>query len=550
MGPTRRDLVSTGLAALLPWPGSPQLRGAPSAAAAGGGMGLGVQTHFSQRWRLPWIDRARDVGATILRDGLSWRAIETRPGQYRFDPYHCDFLDTGRRKGMRFLLCIDPRHPVYDKGDTAYTPQAMEAFADYLAALLDRYGDVVMAIEVGNEINGQRAVTGRAAKDRAASHVALLAVIRDRVKPRHPDIMILGGSTNVIGVGFLETVFAAGGLEVMDGVAVHPYRSHPEHVDVELLALNAAMARHGRILPIFATEFSDAFLTPERASPHMVKMVTLMAAAGVSQAFWYALSDQRWFQNMGLFTAQQTPKPAAETFDFLQSALLPHDRPSRVQTDDLAYVYRYGAAATVLWGAPREIRIVGPGRAHDARGRPIALPTQMSPEPVVILGDVRVELRRSAWIADSFYQFGRSPWSYFARTREGGRHPLDWVYWDWTSYIGDTRFRPLAFNPEGLAVSGHGDSAVEAVLEYSADSARKVRCQTVLSHSGEGDGLMVSLRLQDRELRGFSLKSQTLSFSDEIEMKRGDVLSLVINPRLRSVGDRVKYRLTVYDLEP
>ena len=537
---SRRALIGSGLAATAVSPG-PSL-----ARETAGDFILGVQTHFNQRWHLPWMDLARRLGASRLRDGLSWSAIETRPGVYNFDPYRTDFLDKARRDGVKFLLVFDPKHPAYDDGGTPFSATGQQAFANYLAALLDRYGDLVTAIEIGNEINGKAGMTGPAASDRARSHVALLTAIHRRIKPTHPDVAVLGGSTNVIGVGFLERIFEAGGLDVMDGVAVHPYRNNAEHVDTELEAVRAAMRRHGREVPIYAPEFGDEVDSPEEASPLMLKMVAMMGAAGVRDAYWYVLSDEVWFRNMGLYTQRQALKPAGETFAWIQKQLLVGGRPERLPTDDLSYVYRFGRAGVVVWGVRRPIRIVGSGRACDARGRSIPIPTHLDEAPVAIMGDVEIELGPCDTLADSFHQFGRAPWSYFGARSDDVLRPLDWVYWDWTSYIGDRRLQPLAFHPLSLAPAGSAGRPVPAILRYTSPVARRIVYRAVASHrTATGDGVELVIHQGDEVLETTTLMRSEHVFERTLALEAGATVDLRVGPNQTSGGDAIQYRVTV-----
>jgi hypothetical protein len=530
---TRRGLIGAGAAFAA--------AGAPAATPAG--MLLGVQTHFSQRWPLSWLDRARDVGATALRDGLAWRAIETRPGLYAFDRYHGDFLERARARGLGILLTIDPRHPLHDGGATAFSPRARAAYAGYLNALLDRYGDVVGAIEIGNELNTANGMSGPAAADRAAACVVLLRTVWETVKPRHPRVQLLGASTNVIGAGFLEAIFAAGGLAVMDGVAVHPYRRHAEHVDTELAVVREAMARHGRVLPIWCTEFSDQFETPDEASPHLLKMAALMGAAGVRRAYWYALSDQKWFRNMGLFTGQQEPKPAAETFALLQRDLLPLGDPVRLPSDRRTFLFRYGPERLVAWGADRPIRFPGQIRARDARGRAIPTPGRLSANPVVFEGRTAFELGDSPVLADSFLEYGEPPWSYFALAPDGGAYPLRRVDWDWTSYIGDRRFQPLRFNADGVACAGDGRRPVRAMLRYTAPEAAAAELSLSLTASGRGDGLDLEVRHNTRSLLRQPVRGVFAHDGPALKIAAGDHIDVIVGPNAEAGGDVARYRV-------
>ncbi len=539
----RRAVLAAGPAVLL---GAAAGFASRAAEPQSRGMVLGVQTHLSQGWPRNWLDTGKSIGATSFRDGLSWKVIEKQAGVYKFDPYDVDYLDLARRKGLDLLLTVDPRHPAYDDGRTAYSEPARIAYANYLSAVLDRYGDVVSAIEVGNELNGGEAMALPSGVDKASAHVLLLKTVWERVKPAHPKVAILGGSTNVIGTGFLKAIFKAGGLDVMDGVAVHPYRSQPEHVDDELRVLTETMKRYGPVRPIYATEFSDQFLTPEMASPHMLKMAVLMGSVHVERAYWYALSDQKWFRNMGLFTSQGATKPGADTFALLQRDVLGHGDPVRIPADSRTFIYRYPTGLHVMWGASRPITWSGRPRVRDARGKILAPPTLLDDRPVVVDGDFSFDLGPDPVVADSFLEYGAAPWSYHAETGDGARRPLARIDWDWTSYIGDRRFGALRINPESLAPAGNGDKPVRAVVAYTATEAGPLRVALELKGAGKGgDGVDFRLLLNDQVLASQIVTDQ-LKIDQQVDLKVGDRLYFVFGPNAKSGGDSIRYRIRLW----
>ena len=329
-----------GLATSLPVPGAAQT---PPASPAPSAFLLGVQTHFSQGWPIGLLANVRDVHALALRDSLPWAAGEPQPGRYDFSGPRADALAAACAGGRDLVVTLDPRNPFYDGGLTVYTDMGRQAFAAYVSALVDRFGSCIAAIEVGNEINGARALHYPPGTDPVATYTALLRTLKGDVKPRHPGVVLLGGSTNEIGTGFLDKLFEAGLLETADAIAVHPYRGHAEGGDVELNHLTEVMRRHGKVLPIWATEFSNAYPTPEAAAPELVKMVALMGAAGVARAYWYALMEEPWFRNMGLFD-ERGGKPAADAFRLVEQQLLPAGRPVRVDAGDRrTFLFRFGA---------------------------------------------------------------------------------------------------------------------------------------------------------------------------------------------------------------
>lgn len=518
----------------------------PAGASADGanpGMILGAQTHFSQGWQLQWFDRAQDIGVANLRDGLAWDAVEKKPGVYDFTPALTRHLEEARKRKIDLLLTLQPNNRNYDGGKTAFSPQARQAYADYISALLDRYGDVVSAIEIGNEVNAANNITGDAAKDRAGAYTAILRDVYATVKPKHPKALILGGSTNVVGSGFLGSLFEKGALQVMDGVVVHPYRSTPENLDWELNNLTAIMKRAGAVKPIYATEFSDQFDRPEQAAPHLLKMVAQMGAAHVARSYWYALADQSFFKNMGLFDEAQRRKPGGDAFAFVQSALMPQGDPVRIEAGDRrTFIYRYGAKTYVMWGAARPLVLDGQVRARDARGQNIPRPTALSGDPIVLDGDFKYSLGQSPVLADSLYEFGAAPWSYFAKTADGKLNPLSVTDWEWTSYLGGRYYKPLRINGDNLAPAGDGAKPIQAVERFTAPRPMKVRVVGSW-RPGKGDGVDVHILHNGRELRS-NLVTTALRVDDlKVDLAAGDTLDFAVGPNQAVGGDSTAVRI-------
>jgi hypothetical protein len=109
--------------------------------------------------------------------------------------------------GRRLILTQIPVNPLYDNGLWVSSEQGRAAFAAYLGALKDKFGSCLAAIELGNEINGNRAMVFAGGIDSVAAYVRIAAAARARLGGSPA---LLGGSTNMIGTGFLRPLFAAG----------------------------------------------------------------------------------------------------------------------------------------------------------------------------------------------------------------------------------------------------------------------------------------------------------------------------------------------------
>jgi hypothetical protein len=506
---------------------------------------LGVTTHFSQGWPITLMDRAKTIGVKTIRDSIHWPVVEKVPGQYDFSGRNALHVTRACAAGMTVLLGIEPRNPLYDASNTVHSPAARAAFANYVLAIADRFPSCVTAIEIGNEINAKNGMIGPAAVDRAVWHTALLRAVYERVKPTHPHLAIIGGSTNAIGTGFLAKLFSAGALNYLDGVAVHPYRAEPENVDWELARLNAAMLKAGKVKPIWATEFSRDFALPADAAPHFLKMLSLMQGAGVTHAYWYALIDQKWFPSMGLLTIAGGDKPASRAFAYAASHLAPQGLAQRVDHGDPAlFHFRYGPTTHVVWGTRRALGVGATARFRRADGSVIAAVGEVSSDPVIIEESANVTFGTAEVLADSQLGFGNAPLTWFARSKTGALLPLSAIDWTWTSYLGTRPIRQMVVNPSGIGPTG----LYSALVRFTADRAISGVASFCLSPlAARGDGVAASLMHDGKQLWSGRVGALTGKKVAQawVNLKAGDKVDMVIAPNANAVGDRMSYRFRV-----
>ena len=523
--------------------GLPLLLASPAPA---GPLRPGVTTHFSQGWPVRLVDKAADLGTGTVRDSLHWAEIEASPGVYNFTDKNSGHIERLCAAGMTVLLGIDPRNRIYDSGYTAYSPQAVAAFASYIRTIAERYQGCVIAIEIGNEINGRNNVTGPAATNRVASHVALLKAVHGQVKPSHPELKLIGGSTNSIATGFQARLMAAGMLDYVDGVAVHPYRNAPEGVEWELGRLKAAMHRMGKTKPIWVTEFSREFTKPADAAPFYLKMISLMQSAGSEQHFWYALIDQKWFPTMGLLTLAGEPKPASQAYSFAAAKLAPLGPAVRVDHGDPAlFHFRFGSGADVIWGARRTLSVSGATQVYRADGSQIALPGEVSDNPIVIFGSNTVGFGQAQVLADSLYGFGQSPLSWFGRNDTTGTLvPLIPIDWQWTTYLGSKIAPRIIVNPEGIGPAQRASAIVRYTADQTGDLIASI-CLVPLGISGDGTTASVLLNGQAQWTAKVGPLTGGRAASAPVSVKSGDQVDFVLAPNTSPAGDRMRYRFRI-----
>lgn len=506
---------------------------------------LGVISHFGSSWPLPLMSAIERVEAPLVRQAIAWRAVEAPAGRYRLDSQPVRTVESLCARGKRVLLLLEPRHHLYDRGQTAFTPAARTAFGRFAAALADRLAGCVVALEIGNEINGAGGMTGAAAANRPRAHVELLRAVWTAVKPDHPDMLILGGATHSVATGFLEEVFAAGGLDVLDAVAVHPYRRQADNLDWELARLHQAMVARGRVRPIWATEFGLPTDDDTVEADYLLQMAGMLSAAGVPVATWYALLDDRAFPNMGLLTATGAPKPEAAAFA-LAGELLAKGPARRVDAGSGVVHLRFGDDTHLLWGAPRMLVVPGAARARDSQGREIATPARLSAAPVVIDRAANVILAGPAIYADSLTDYAVAPWSYAAMRPGTAATPFAVRDWTWTSYLGTALNAVTAVNQHQIVLGGAGKTATSVRLRYVADRPGNLWMSGCVARPrAGGDGAIVSVHVAGTRRLSQPLTAAPEAFAVAARVERGDTVDFLFEPKANTAADILDYQLRI-----
>lgn len=432
---------------------------------------LGVQTHFNQGWHLNLMQAAQTLGANTLRDEINWHQVETEKGIYDFsiaDKYMRPLLE----RGFVPLIVINETNPLYDEGQTPHSREGREAFAAYVSAILSHYGADAVKIEIGNEVNSTDFFGGPALEDPPRFFAALVRAVDTRLQKDHSEAQFSCSGLNAIGIGFYRAFFRYGGLLACDAISVHPYRDHPETLPLEMNRLKVLMQEFGGEKPIHVTEFGNWFDDPQDAPNYLIKMATLMSAANITNAYWYALRDEEWWPNMGLVNlAGSARKPAAEAFSFLQFEVLPLGRAQPLNSDTAAHIYQFGmqGRGAVFWGSGGEIEVSGTATYFDASGTQIDPVTILSDSPVIVLGeDISITQTTLGQISDSLYQYGQPPWSYYARRPDIGLVPLEVIDSYFTSTRGAPDLAPLQIGDSWITTARFNDEPYSAVERFTA----------------------------------------------------------------------------------
>ncbi len=194
---------------------------------------FGAQAHFGQGWNVDLVPRITAGGMADVRDELYWQMVESSAGVFSFPANYDAYMTALRNAGISPLITLSFENTNYDGGQTPYTNAGFDGYARYATEVLKKYGTQVTAVEIWNEYNGSFA-KGPATSDRAGTYLKMLRPAYTAIKAARPDVTVIAGSTAGVPLPYFEKLFAAGALNSLDAVSIHPYRtaSAPEGADI------------------------------------------------------------------------------------------------------------------------------------------------------------------------------------------------------------------------------------------------------------------------------------------------------------------------------
>ena len=195
---------------------------------------LGTQVQVSYDLMEDWANVTADqLDVNWAKMQVRWEDME--PEDDAFDWYLTDlYIPTMAEKGVNVLVSVVTapewaREPGVDT--TQHGPPADPAeYAEFVAALLERYPGQIQAVEVWNEQNLDREWTSTGGLS-AANYVTLLQTTYDAVKAVDPGVIVVSGALSPTGLSdgvrawddfvYLDQMISAGLLNYADCVGVH-----------------------------------------------------------------------------------------------------------------------------------------------------------------------------------------------------------------------------------------------------------------------------------------------------------------------------------------
>jgi hypothetical protein len=242
---------------------------------------------------------------------------------------------------------------------------------------------------------------------------------------------------------------------------------------------------------------------------------------------------------MGLFQGSGSEKPAAKAFRLAQQRLLPAGRAVRTPTGDRrTFIFRYGADRYVMWGAPRPVRFEGRPIVRDAQGREIQ-PTAIGPDPIIVEGAAGYTLGEGPVLADSLFEYGAAPWSYFSQKPSGRIAALKLLDDRFTSWFADQYARPLRVSDAGAATA---PDAVGVIRYTAAEPARAV-VSACFSKPAKSAPVEIEIVRRGRSVYAATLNDRLL-VNLPVDLERGETIDFRFRPAKgagpSSFGQRIR----------
>lgn len=356
---------------------------------------FGVQTHYGINWNKEMIPLLKYAGAKNVRESFYWSEIELNKGQYSFNPKFTLPMQSFKEFGIDPLLSFAFSNKHYDGGQTPYTEEAHTAYANYVKALLGKFGSQLKSGEMWNEFNLPYFGGHGPAASRADVYFNLLKKGYEASKSVRPDLNVIGGATAGVPHTWLEDLFELGGLDYMDSLSVHPYRypSEPEGLTEEIEGMNQLVREYndGETIPLWFSEIGwPTHLNPtgvdeNTQAAYLIRAYVLSIAAGVEKIFWYNLMDTGTdklynehnfgiIHNTGDVLGAYTPKPAYVAFATLSRQLTGANAVNQAVADGIHhYTFdKNNEKINVLWSLEKQdvtLNVQAPLTITDMMGR-------------------------------------------------------------------------------------------------------------------------------------------------------------------------------------
>jgi photosystem II stability/assembly factor-like uncharacterized protein len=257
---------------------------------------------------------ARAAGGGFAVKVFSWADIEPEPNYLYWERPDAT-LRAAKFYDVEIVARLD-RPPEWALDDSSPTPWNVEAYANFVRRVTERYEDRLAGIIIWNEPN--TALEWANQPPDPAAYVALLEAAYDSAKAVNPDLAVLlaglafteGDGTNLNDLTYLEQLYEAGGGTYFDILAAHAYGfgqlpadpPAPDRLNFRRLELHRQiMAANGdEDKPVWVTEAGWRTSAPNPEDSWQVVSPAEQARYS-QQALAYASRNYPWLERLALW---------------------------------------------------------------------------------------------------------------------------------------------------------------------------------------------------------------------------------------------------------
>ncbi len=177
------------------------------------------------------LDQVHEMGFTAVRRGFYWNAVEKEKGVYTFEMYD-EQMAHAKELDLTVIICLFAGNKMYEEDGQGgiQTEAGRQGFANFAAAVAERYKDQKIILEVWNEPNVRtfwRKNGKHNSTEFAKEYTDLVKAIAPAVLKVYPDAIIAVGSVSNYwppSYSWTEDCFKMGILDTGVKVwSVHPY---------------------------------------------------------------------------------------------------------------------------------------------------------------------------------------------------------------------------------------------------------------------------------------------------------------------------------------
>jgi hypothetical protein len=315
------------------------------------------------------------VGATSVRTDVLWHKIQPAEDTWNFEVYDAmlDALEAADIELIAMVAYGTTWASSQTTSESTYPPDDPADFANFAAAVADRYEGRITKYEIWNEPNAGRFWRPELSGDPEAWGELALQAARAIHSEDPAAEVILGGTffpAQVImgGEEFIRRAIAAHPDLLMeaDTIAVHPYPTYPPQVAPEseengntpLVDVVSTMRDLTDGMPVMISEYGWPVwgeVDVEVQAQFLERAALLAASSGVTGICWYTLWDSEDpdnpEDNFGLLDVDGAFKPTADAFVRLADAFDRSEGAALITgLPEGAHGVHLAGVGDVLWG--------------------------------------------------------------------------------------------------------------------------------------------------------------------------------------------------------